>query len=46
MTPAHKATYEGKVAAEVIVATRGLLDALGDPGLVDTDPQIAWCGTT
>jgi dihydrolipoamide dehydrogenase len=43
---AHKAMYEGKVAAEVIAGKPSGFDALAIPAVVYTDPQIAWCGLT
>jgi len=46
MMLAHKATYEGKVAAEVIAGKASAFDARAIPAVVYTDPQIAWCGIT
>ena len=46
MLLAHKAMYEGKVAAEVIAGQPGAFDARAVPAVVYTDPQIAWCGLT
>ncbi len=43
---AHKATREGKVAAEVIAGKPSAFDARAIPAVVYTDPQIAWCGLT
>lgn len=43
---AHKATYEGKVAVEVILGEPAVLDARAIPAVVFTDPEIAWCGLT
>ncbi|RLA17947.1 MAG: dihydrolipoyl dehydrogenase, partial [Gammaproteobacteria bacterium] len=43
---AHKATREGKVAAEVIAGQPSAFDARAIPAVVYTDPQIAWCGMT
>jgi dihydrolipoamide dehydrogenase len=43
---AHKATYEGKIAAEVIAGKSSGFDATAIPAVVYTDPQIAWCGIT
>jgi dihydrolipoamide dehydrogenase len=43
---AHKAMYEGKVAAEVIADEPSAADARCIPAVVYTDPQIAWCGLT
>ena len=46
MMLAHKATREGKVAAEVIAGEPSAFDARAIPAVVYTDPQIAWCGLT
>jgi dihydrolipoamide dehydrogenase len=46
MMLAHKATREGKVAAEVIAGQPSAFDARAIPAVVYTDPQIAWCGLT
>jgi dihydrolipoamide dehydrogenase len=43
---AHKATYEGKVAAEVIAGEPVVYDARVVPAVVFTDPEVAWCGLT
>ncbi len=43
---AHKASHEGKVAAEVIAGQASAIDARARPAVVYTDPQIAWCGIT
>ena len=43
---AHKAMYEGKVAAEVIAGEPSAFDARAIPAVVYTDPQLAWCGLT
>lgn len=43
---AHKATKEGKIAAEVIAGHPSAFDARAIPAIVYTDPQIAWCGLT
>ena len=43
---AHKATREGKVAAEVIAGQPSAFDVRAIPAVVYTDPQIAWCGLT
>ncbi len=43
---AHKATREGKVAAEVIAGEASAYDVQAMPAVVYTDPQIAWCGLT
>ena len=46
MMLAHKATYEGKIAAEVIGGEPSAFDARAMPAVVYTDPQIAYCGLT
>jgi dihydrolipoamide dehydrogenase len=43
---AHKATREGRIAAEVIGGKKSGFDARAIPAVVYTDPQIAWCGLT
>lgn len=43
---AHKAMYEGKIAAEVIAGQPVAFDARAVPAVVYTDPQIAWAGLT
>ncbi|MGD8251199.1 MAG: FAD-dependent oxidoreductase, partial [Desulfobacterales bacterium] len=43
---AHKAMYEGKIAAEVIAGQPSVFDARAMPAVVYTDPQIAWAGIT
>ena len=44
MLLAHKAMYEGKIAAEVIAGKPAAADARAIPAVVYTEPQIAWCG--
>ncbi len=46
MMLAHKASREGKIAAEVIAGEASAFDAVAIPAVVYTDPQIAWCGLT
>jgi dihydrolipoamide dehydrogenase len=43
---AHKATYEGKIAVEVIAGEPAVYDARAVPAVVFTDPELAWCGLT
>jgi len=43
---AHKATHEGKVAAEVAAGEKSYFDARVIPGVAYTDPEIAWVGVT
>ena len=43
---AHKATHEGKVAAEVISGMKSHFDARTIPSVAYTDPEVAWMGKT
>ena len=43
---AHKATHEGKIAAEVIAGEKVEFQALTIPSVAYTDPEIAWAGVT
>ena len=43
---AHKATHEGKVAAEVICGLPSEFDTKAIPAVIFTDPEIAWVGIT
>jgi dihydrolipoamide dehydrogenase len=43
---AHKATHEGKIAAEVIAGHKVYFDARAIPSVAYTDPEIAWMGLT
>ena len=43
---AHKATHEGKVAAEVCAGLKSGFDALTIPSVAYTDPEVAWMGVT
>lgn len=43
---AHKATHEGKVAAEVASGEKSAFDARVIPSVAYTDPEIAWVGLT
>jgi dihydrolipoamide dehydrogenase len=43
---AHKATHEGKVAAEVIAGENVRFDARSIPSVAYTDPEVAWTGLT
>jgi dihydrolipoamide dehydrogenase len=44
---AHKATHEGKVAAEVIAGDPGAeFDPRAIPSVAYTDPEVAWMGLT
>ena len=43
---AHKATHEGKVAAEVASGHPAAFDVRAIPSVIFTDPEIAWAGLT
>jgi len=43
---AHKATHEGKVAAEVIAGHKVEFQAMVIPSVAYTDPEVAWVGMT
>jgi dihydrolipoamide dehydrogenase len=43
---AHKATHEGKVAAEVAAGMKTHFDARVVPSVAYTDPEVAWVGLT
>jgi dihydrolipoamide dehydrogenase len=43
---AHKATHEGKIAAEVAHGEKRYFDARVIPAVAYTDPEIAWVGLT
>jgi dihydrolipoamide dehydrogenase len=43
---AHKATHEGKVAAEVAAGKKSHFDARVIPSVAYTDPEVAWVGIT
>ena len=44
---AHKASHEGKVAAEVIAGVPGAeFDPRAIPSVAYTDPEVAWMGLT
>ncbi|MFM1781593.1 MAG: hypothetical protein RLZZ181_358 [Pseudomonadota bacterium] len=43
---AHKATHEGKVAAEVIAGHKIEFQAIAIPYVAYTDPEVAWAGMT
>jgi dihydrolipoamide dehydrogenase len=43
---AHKATHEGKVAAEVAAGKASAFDAKVIPSVAYTDPEVAWVGIT
>ncbi len=43
---AHKATHEGKVAAQNIAGEKSFFDARAIPSVAYTDPEVAWMGKT
>ena len=43
---AHKATHEGRVAAEAAAGQRSYFDARVIPSVAYTDPEVAWVGVT
>jgi len=43
---AHKASHQGKVAAEVAAGRKAAFDARCIPAVAYTDPEIAWAGLT
>ena len=43
---AHKASYEGRVAAEVLAGKASAYDPKCIPAVVFTDPELAWVGIT
>ena len=43
---AHKATHEGKIAAEVIAGLPATFDTKSIPAVIFTNPEVAWTGLT
>jgi dihydrolipoamide dehydrogenase len=43
---AHKASHEGRIAAEVIAGHKVVYEPRAIPAVVFTDPEIAWAGIT
>ncbi len=43
---AHKASHEGRVAAEAIAGEKAVFEPRAIPAVVFTDPELAWCGLT
>jgi dihydrolipoamide dehydrogenase len=43
---AHKATHQGKTAAEVIAGLSASFDVRAIPSVAYTDPEVAWAGLT
>lgn len=43
---AHKATHEGRTAAEAVAGRPVAFEPRAIPAVVFTDPEVAWCGLT
>lgn len=43
---AHKASHEGRAAAEAIAGRKVAFEPRAIPAVVFTDPELAWCGLT
>jgi dihydrolipoamide dehydrogenase len=43
---AHRATHQGKVAAEVIAGHKAAFEPAAIPSIAYTDPEVAWVGLT
>lgn len=43
---AHKATHEGRIAAEAAAGRKVAYEPQAIPAVVFTDPELAWCGLT
>jgi dihydrolipoamide dehydrogenase len=43
---AHKATHQGKIAAEAAAGEKSAYDVVAVPAIAYTDPEIAWVGLT
>jgi dihydrolipoamide dehydrogenase len=43
---AHKASHEGRIAAEAVAGRKAAFEPQAIPAVVFTDPEIAWCGLT
>ena len=43
---AHKATHEGRTAAEAAAGMKVAFEPQAIPAVVFTDPEVAWCGLT
>jgi len=43
---AHKASHEGRIAAEIIAGRKAAYEPAAVPAVVFTDPEIAWVGLT
>lgn len=43
---AHRASHQGRLAAEVINGSKAHFEPQAIPAVVFTDPELAWCGLT
>lgn len=43
---AHRATHQGRLAAQVIAGSKAIFDPHAIPAVVFTDPELAWTGLT
>ena len=43
---AHKASHQGRLAAEVIAGSKQVFEPAAIPAVVFTDPEVAWAGMT
>jgi dihydrolipoamide dehydrogenase len=43
---AHKASHQGKIAAEAAAGEKSAFDAIAVPAVAYTDPEVAWVGLT
>ncbi|MGE0489636.1 MAG: dihydrolipoyl dehydrogenase [Vulcanimicrobiota bacterium] len=43
---AHRASHQGRLAAQVINGSKAIFDPHAIPAVVFTDPELAWCGLT
>lgn len=43
---AHRASHQGRLAAEVIHGSKAHFEPQAIPAVVFTDPELAWCGLT
>jgi dihydrolipoamide dehydrogenase len=43
---AHRATHQGRLAAEVMHGSKAVFEPLAIPAVVFTDPELAWVGLT
>lgn len=43
---AHRATHQGRLAAEVIHGSKAVFEPQGIPAVIFTDPELAWVGLT